>query len=137
MTTAPLAGQAPALVAVSVGGAVGALGRYGLGLALPHDAGAFPGATFAINVSGCLLIGALIVLVTEWRPVHPLVRPLLGTGVLGGYTTFSTYAVDAHLMAAAARYATAAAYVVGTLLAAVAATWVGMRLARAATGPPR
>lgn len=137
MTTAPLAGQAPVLVAVSVGGAVGALARHGLGLALPHAPGAPPWATFAVNVSGCLLIGVLIVLVTEWRPVHPLVRPTLGTGVLGGYTTFSTYAVDAHLMVAAGRPVAAAAYVAGTLVAALAATWLGIRLARAATGSSR
>lgn len=137
MTTAPLAGQAPALAAVSVGGAAGALGRYGLGLAFPHASGTFPWATFAVNVSGCLLIGALIVLVTEWRPAPPLVRPLLGTGVLGGYTTFSTYAVDAHEMLGAGRVAAAAAYVVGTLVAALIATWLGMRLARTTAGLPR
>ena len=137
MTTAPLAGQAPALAAVAVGGAAGALGRYGLGLALPHASGTLPWATSAVNVTGCLLIGVLIVLVTEWRHPHPLVRPLLGTGVLGGYTTFSTYAVDAHQMLGAGRITAAAAYVVGTLVTAVAATWLGMRLARAATGLPR
>lgn len=132
MTTGPLAGQAPALAAVAVGGAAGALARYSLGIAFPHAVGAFPWTTFGVNVSGCLLIGVLVVLVTEWREAHPLVRPALGTGVLGGYTTFSTYAVDAHQMAAAGRIAPAAAYVVGTLVASVAATWLGMRLARAA-----
>lgn len=137
MTTAPLAGQAPVLAAVAVGGAAGALGRYGLGLALPHASGAFPWATFAVNVTGCLLIGVLIVLVTEWRTAPALVRPLLGTGVLGGYTTFSTYAVDAHEMLGAGRVAAAAAYVVGTLVAAIVATWLGMWLARTATGLPR
>jgi CrcB protein len=137
MIAAPLAGQAPALAAVAAGGAAGALGRYGLGLAFPHGTGTFPWATFTINVTGCLLIGALIVLVTEWRAAHPIVRPLLGTGVLGGYTTFSTYAVDAHQMLGAGRISAAAAYVVGTLVAAVTATWLGMRLARTATGLPR
>lgn len=133
VTTAPLAGQAPALAAVSAGGAAGALARYVLGLAFPHATGEFPWATFAVNVTGCLLIGALVVLVTEWRQAHPLVRPLLGTGVLGGYTTFSTYAVDAHQMLGAGRPAAAAAYVVGTLGAALAATWLGLALARLAT----
>lgn len=137
MTTAPLAGQAPALAAVAAGGAAGALARYGLGLALPHPDGAFPWATFTVNVTGCLLIGVLIVLVTEWRPGHPLARPLLGSGVLGGYTTFSTYAVDAHVLLGAGRLGAAAGYVVGTLVAALVATWLGMRLARAVTGLPR
>lgn len=135
MTTAPLAGQTPALAAVAVGGAAGALGRYGLGTALPHAT--FPWATFAVNVSGCLLIGVLIVLVTEWRPAPVLLRPLLGTGVLGGYTTFSTYAVDAHQLLGAGRIATAVAYLVGTLVSALIATWSGMWLARTTTGLPR
>ena len=54
----PLTGQGPALVAVAVGGALGALARFGTGLAVPHQPGTFPLATFAINVVGCLLIGA-------------------------------------------------------------------------------
>ena len=51
-----------------LGGALGALARYGIGLAVPHQPGTFPLATFAINVVGCLLIGALIVVVTEPTP---------------------------------------------------------------------
>src|ERR687886_614869 len=62
-----------------------------------------PWAILSTNVSGCLLIGVLMVLVTEVWTTHRLLRPFLGTGVLGGYTTFSTYAVDAqHLIAAGA-----------------------------------
>lgn len=79
----------------------------------------------------------LVVLVTERREAHPLVRPLLGTGVLGGYTTFSTYAVDAHQVLGAGRLVAAGAYVVGTLVAALVATWVGLRLTRLAVGLPR
>lgn len=122
----PLAGQRGALVAVSAGGAIGALTRYGIGVAVPA-----PWATFGINMTGCLLVGALVVAVTEWRPAHPLVRPLLGTGFLGGFTTFSTYAVDVHQLLGGGNVATAAAYLVGTLVAALAATWLGIRLARA------
>ena len=128
---APLAGQGRALAAVAAGGALGALARYGVGLALPHGGGAFPLGTFLINVAGCLLIGALIVVITEWTRAHPLVRPFLVTGILGGFTTFSTYAVDSQQLLAEGRVGTAAAYVAGTLAAAVAATWAGIRLARA------
>ncbi len=133
----PLAGQGPALVAIAAGGALGALSRYGIGLALRHDPGAFPLATFVINVVGCLLIGALIVVITEWTQVHPLVRPFLATGILGGFTTFSTYAVDAQQLLNAGRLGTALAYIAGTLAAALAATWLGMLLARAAGGSRR
>lgn len=128
----PLDGHAPALAVIAVGGALGALARHGAGLALPTAPGSFALATFLVNVVGCLLIGVLIVVVTEVTTAHPLVRPFLATGVLGGFTTFSTYATDAHELAAAGRPFTAAGYVVGTLVAAVAATWLGIGLARAA-----
>ncbi len=129
MTPHPLTGQYGALVAVSAGGALGALARYGIGLAVPPDP--FPWATFGINVTGCLLIGALIVTVTQTPRAHPLVRPFLGTGFLGGYTTFSTYTVDVHGLAGAGHVLEAAGHLVGTLVAAIVATWLGMRLAGA------
>lgn len=130
----PLYGQGRAFAAVAVGGAAGALARYGVGLLLPHARGTFPWGTFGINVLGGLLIGALIVEITEKRQAHPLVRPLLVTGVLGGFTTFSTYAVDTEQLFAAHSVGTALVYAAGTLAAAVAATWVGVRLARATGG---
>lgn len=128
----PLAGQGAALAVIALGGVLGALARYGVGLALPPDRGAFPLATFLVNVVGCALIGALIVVITEWTAAHPLVRPFLATGILGGFTTFSTYATDAEELLGDGRLATAGAYLAGTLAAAVAATWLGVRLTRAA-----
>ena len=79
---------------VALGGMVGATGRYFIGQAWPTPTGGFPWATFAINVTGCALIGVLMVLITEVWLRQRLLRPFLGTGVLGGYTTFSTYTVD-------------------------------------------
>lgn len=131
----PISGQGPALAVVAVGGVLGALARYGLGLALPHAPGTFPLATFGTNVVGCLLIGALLVVITERTAVHPLVRPFLATGFLGGFSTFSTYAVDAHELLRSGRAATALAYLVGTLVAALAATCAGMRLGRIGSRP--
>ncbi|MDT7574858.1 MAG: fluoride exporter, partial [Pseudonocardiales bacterium] len=61
---------------------------------------------------------------------HPLTRPFLGTGVLGGFTTFSTYTVDAQQLVAAGRVAVAGAYLAGTLVAALVATWVGLTVTR-------
>ncbi|SDN17106.1 fluoride efflux transporter FluC [Allokutzneria albata] len=117
--------QAPALLAVAAGGIVGALARYGIAVTVsgPHDG--FPVATFGINVLGCLLIGALMAL-----PVKGLRRPFLGTGVLGGFTTFSGYAVETERLLAGGHLLTAALYVFGTLLAALAAVVLGARLAR-------
>ena len=97
-------GSDPAvLAAIAVGGILGSEARYALGLALPHAAGAFPVATAIINVSGSLALGALMVVLTELVTPHRLVRPLLGVGVLGGYTTFSTPMVDVQQLLRAGR----------------------------------
>ncbi|MEV6814539.1 CrcB family protein [Micromonospora sp. NPDC051296] len=126
-------GTAGLLAAVAAGGLVGGLARHGLAVAWPHPPRGFPWATFVVNVSGCLLIGVLMVLVTEvWR-AHRLVRPFLGTGLLGGYTTFSTYAVQVQQAVAAGAVRTGLLYLAGTLLSALAAVWAGMALARLAT----
>ena len=109
---------------VAVGGVAGALSRYGLGLAYPTAPRAFPWTTFAINVGGCLLIGVLISIVGT----HPVLRPLLGTGVLGGFTTFSAYVVDAQRLLHHGEPAKAVLYLGGTLISALAATYAGHRI---------
>ncbi|MDT7567232.1 MAG: fluoride exporter [Pseudonocardiales bacterium] len=130
----PLAGQGPAFGAVAAGGALGALARYGLALAIPPVPGHFPLATFLTNVVGGLLIGVLIVVLTELTTPHPLARPFLVTGILGGFTTFSTYAVDVEHLLAAHAVGVALGYLMGTLVAALAATWVGILATRAVGG---
>jgi CrcB protein len=129
----PAGGGVPwsVLGVVSVGGAVGALARYGLGHLGASGATGFPWVTFAINVSGCLLIGVLMVLVSDAWAGRRLLRPFLGTGLLGGYTTFSTYAVDAQQLMTAGRLGVALAYLVGTLVAALAAVYAGVTGTRA------
>jgi CrcB protein len=121
------------LAVVAAGGVLGALARYGLGVAFPLQARHFPWTTFAVNVSGCLLIGVLVVLVTEVWAAHRLLRPFLGTGLLGGYTTFSTYEVDVRDLVVDRAPATAAAYLAGTLAAALLATYLGVLVTRALT----
>ena len=118
------------LGAVAVGGAFGSLARWGLGLAFPPGQTGFPWATFGINVSGCLLIGMLMVAVTEVWPGRRLLRPFLGVGVLGGYTTFSTYIVDIRRLLLAGVPGTALSYLAGTLLAALAATYAAIAFTR-------
>jgi CrcB protein len=78
-----------------------------------------------------------MVIVTELRPAHPLVRPFLGTGVLGGFTTFSAYAEELRALLRPEWMVTAVLYLAGTVLAALAATVAGMRLTRLATAGPR
>jgi CrcB protein len=108
-----------------------------VGLLLPAPPGTFPWATFGINVLGSLLMGVLVVLVSEAFAAHPLVRPFLGVGVLGGFTTFSTFAVDAQTLLGGGHRATALAYLVGTVLAAVLAAALGMALTRRVTAARR
>lgn len=123
----------PAVLAViALGGALGALGRYALALAWPHAAGTVPWSTVLVNVVGCLVMGVFMVLLTEvgGRP-HPLARPFVGVGVLGGFTTYSTYAVDAVALAVAGRPLLAAAYATGAALSALFSVYVGVVLTRA------
>lgn len=123
-------GRPAVLGAVALGGVLGAEARWALGLAWPHRPDQFPWSTLVINVSGCLLMGLLMVLITERRRPHPLLRPLLGVGVLGGYTTFSTYAVDAVQAVHAGRAWLALGYVVATPVLAVLAVAAGAGAAR-------
>ncbi|WP_322633315.1 FluC/FEX family fluoride channel [Glycomyces albidus] len=134
LRTALRAVPATALAAVAAGGAIGSLARYGLLVLLPAEPGEFDLATFLANTAGGLLIGALMVLATEIAPDRRHVRPFLGVGVLGGFTTFSTYIVDigravdagAQLLAVAYAFATIAA----ALTAAAAGMWAARRIAR-------
>jgi CrcB protein len=95
---------------------------------VPHDPGRFPWSTLLTNVIGCFLIGVLMVLVIERWPQHRWVRPFFGTGILGGYTTFSTYAVDTRTLVAADRADLAAAYAIGTLALGLLAVVAGLRV---------
>lgn len=122
------------LAVISLGGALGALARYGIVSWLPVEPGRFPLATFLINIGGCLLIGVLMVLITEVYPAHPLIRPFLGVGVLGGFTTFATYTEEVRALLRPEWMLTGLGYVLGTLAGAVLAVWLGVRLTRLATG---
>ena len=124
---------------VAAGGAVGAAARHGAALAWPHPVGEFPWATFVVNASGCLLLGLLMALVVEARPTSRYLRPLLGVGVLGGYTTFSAYALETRDLLAADRPEVAGLYVAASLVAGLVAVWLALVLARVmlVAGPPR
>ncbi|MGW5067465.1 FluC/FEX family fluoride channel [Streptomyces cyaneofuscatus] len=127
----PAAPQARVLGAVAVGGALGALARYGALVVWPVAGGGFPWTVFVVNVSGCALIGVLMVLTVErGRVTHPLVRPFLGVGVLGGFTTFSTYAADVSGLLVRQELLTAVAYMAATVVAALAAVWAGAVVTR-------
>src|SRR3954468_17553036 len=118
------------LAAIAAGGVLGAEARYGLSVLIPHQPGQWPMATWLINVSGCFLIGILMVVITELTSPHRLIRPFLGVGILGGYTTFSTAMVDVQQMALAGHGGAALGYLIATVTAAVAATFAGVTLTR-------
>lgn len=117
--------------AIAAGGAIGALSRYGVSLLLPTVPGRFPWGTFTINVVGCALIGVLMVLITDVFTDRPLLRPFVGVGILGGFTTFSTYANETRALLRPGSVPIAAAYFAGTLLCALLAVIVGMALTHA------
>lgn len=128
--------HAEVLAIVALGGAVGSGCRYLVGVALPHQPDAFPWATLLVNVVGCFLLGALMTLVTEvWRPGR-YVRPFVGVGVLGGFTTFSTVAAQTRALGAHGAWLLANSYVVDTLLAGLVAVWLGVILTRLVTRRP-
>ena len=126
-----------AYVAAAAGGVLGALARWGVGEALPSRAGSWPWATLAVNLTGCLLLGLLAAALFARHPASPWLRPFLGTGVLGGYTTFSTFAVDAVQLADAGRAGAAAGYVVASVVGGVLAAAAGVLLGRRLTGSGR
>ncbi|MFJ1707097.1 fluoride efflux transporter CrcB [Kitasatospora sp. NPDC088346] len=125
-----LRGQGPAVAVVALGGAIGATARYAAGLLWPTAPGAFPWTTLLVNAVGCAAIGVLLVVIAEVRAAHPLIRPFLGTGVLGGFTTFSTYAVDVQQLIDHGEPGRALAYLLGTLLAALGAVWAAATATR-------
>lgn len=119
------------LPVIALGGMAGASARYALELAWPPADSTIPWATLVTNTVGCLLIGMLMVHVVEGAGAHPLLRPFLGVGVLGGFTTFSTYAVQTRQIWSGGHPAAAASYLLLTPVLALVAVSLGVFLARA------
>lgn len=128
-------GHGVVLAVIAAGGGLGALARYGVGTLLPTVPGHFPWGTFAVNVLGCFLIGVLMVLLSEvWPPrrlPYRLARPFLGVGVLGGFTTFSTYANEIRGLLRPGSVVAGLLYLFGTLLCALLAVLVAVAATRA------
>lgn len=118
------------LFTIAAGGVLGAEARYGLSVLMRHEPGQWPWGTWLINISGCFLIGILMVIITELTSPHRLVRPFLGVGILGGYTTFSTAMLEVQQMALAGNGGAALSYLAAMATAAVAAAFAGVTLTR-------
>ena len=118
------------LAAVFAGGVAGALARAGLVEALPHARGAWPWATFVVNVVGTALLGYLVTRLQERLPLSAYRRPFLGTGACGALTTFSTMQVELLQMLDAGRAGLAAGYAAASLAAGFAAVFLATKLTR-------
>jgi CrcB protein len=125
------------LLAVAIGGVVGADARYGIGRAFPHRSTDFPWSTVLINGSGCLLIGVLMAFVLSRSAPPRLTRPFLGVGILGGYTTYSTFATDVVGLVIHHQPARAAIYLAVTVLSCAAAVWLTTAATESAIGSIR
>lgn len=124
-------------VAVAIGGVIGASARWGLSevIATPRDQWPLP--TFIINLTGAFILGLVIEFATAYAPdpgastFARRLRPFVVTGILGGYTTFSTYMVEAHGLVLEGRSAMAGLYIFGSMIAGVLCVVIGMGLGKA------
>ncbi len=128
--------DARALLAVGIGGAIGAILRYAVGSAFLQRFGpGFPWGTLTINITGSFLIGIVAQLAaTRAFGVTPMVRIFAATGVLGGYTTFSTFSLDTLVLVGDGPAVLAALYAAASVIGGLFAAYAGQVLARAAAG---
>jgi CrcB protein len=116
-------------VAIAIAGALGVLARHTIQQVVPRHGG-LPWGTFVVNVSGAFAVGFLFTLLVRHFQVPMWVQEAMLVGFLGGYTTFSTLALETYLLGESDRYVLAAAYSVGTLVVGIGALVVGIHLAR-------
>jgi fluoride exporter len=114
----------PVFVYVALAGAAGAVARYGLDLHFSRDAHHIPWVTFAINVGGSFALGA-VVAVLDAHP-HAALRPGITIGLLGAFTTFSTFSLETYRLLDRGHVSLACAYSLGSLAAGLAAVTLGV-----------
>jgi CrcB protein len=114
---------------IAAGGMLGAAARHGVAVAVPLDGHGFPWATLWTNVTGSAVLGLLSAHLLSRRPSNWYLRPFLVSGVLGAYTTYSTFVVETDLLIRAGRLPTALVYAAASIAAGCAAAGVGLVLA--------
>jgi CrcB protein len=119
------------LLAVALGGALGSLLRYFVAGAIQSPANPFPIGIFIVNITGAFIMGVIVELSALKLQLSPEVRAFLTVGILGGYTTFSTFSLDSALLIQRGAYAGAAMYIVGSTLLSVLALFAGLWVVRA------
>ena len=128
----PHHGPAP-LAAIALGGAVGTVARYGMERAVVTPSDGFPWATLTVNLIGSFVLGIVMTLVQRRWPTDRFLRPLVAVGFCGGFTTFSTFAVEIDQRVRHGQVGLAFAYLAVSLLAGLGAAWGGIALARSRT----
>ena len=118
---------------VFVGGCVGGVARYAVTRAWPTPTHGFPWATFVINASGAFVLAVLLVVVNDVLPPTTYVRPLLGTGFCGAWTTFSSIAASTDQLVAHGHSGTGVLYLIGSLAAGLSAVGLGLFVGRQLT----
>ena len=119
------------VVLVALGGACGAVSRYFLGNIVGRSLGSvFPYGTFIINIVGCFCMGVLMTAIMERQLLPASARLLLCVGFLGGFTTFSSFGIEALSLLTSGRLCAALAYVGGSVLLGLVAAFGGVHLAR-------
>ncbi|TFV67873.1 UNVERIFIED_ORG: fluoride efflux transporter CrcB [Bacillus sp. AZ43] len=121
-----------AYLLAALGGALGALARWALAEALPASPGGWPWATMLVNLAGCFLIGILLAVLAARSPEPAWARPFLAVGVLGGFTTYSAFAVEVVALVDDGAAAVAAGYLLVSVVGGVAAVVLGGRSVRRA-----
>lgn len=119
------------LLAVAVGGGLGAMLRYVLAGMIQHPNVQFPLGIMVVNITGGLAMGLIVELSALKIQMSPEMRAFLTTGILGGYTTFSTYSLDSVLLIERGEYGSAALYIVGSAVLSILAVFAGMWAVRA------
>jgi len=118
------------LGAIFAGGALGTLARAGLAEEFPHSATSWPWPTFAVNIAAAFLLGYFATRLQERLPLSSYRRPLLGTGLCGGLSTFSTMQVELLKMISAGAWWLALGYAAASIAAGYAAIQVATALVR-------
>ncbi len=113
---------------VGLGGAVGSMLRYVIGVFVQRHAATFPLGTFTVNVTGCLAIGFLSVMM-EGATWDTRVRAAVLVGLLGGFTTFSTFSLETLILIESRAYSLAMLNMLGSVVTCILAVWVGRRIA--------
>ncbi len=117
------------MLLIGLGGAVGTMVRFGIESAVPPAANGWPTATFFINISGAFILAALLEMLSLQGPDDGWRRQIrlgVGTGVLGGYTTYSSFMVETALLGGNGQYLIAFGYAAISVVLGLIAAWAGM-----------